>query len=185
LVKSFFPVSKAELHTEPDGSRLCLACGLCCESILHAHANVNINEIDLVRALGLDVENINGHLGFRLPCPLYQNNCCSVYTARRPDVCGAFQCDLLKKYLAGAITCKQGTKIVKRTHDLLANVLLQMPADYSFTEVKRKMEQEWDSGSGAFGSAEMHLNNPGFLIALGTLILFSNKYFGKPKDKAI
>jgi Putative zinc- or iron-chelating domain len=175
----------ADARIELGGSALCLACGVCCDGVLHSHAIVKPGESDHVRALGLTVETFNDHLGFLLPCPLYREHRCSIYTATRPHICGAYQCRLLKKYLAGAITYEQSTQIIQRTRELLAVALAQMPAGYSFNDLQRAMEQEWDSGRGAFGSAEMRQANAGFLLALGTLIVYSRKHFGKPKDRKI
>jgi uncharacterized protein len=175
----------ADARIEPDGSALCLACGMCCNGVLHTHAQVEPDELDLVRALGLTVETFNDHLGFCLPCPLYCEQRCSIYTATRPHTCGAYQCRLLKKYLAGEIAREQGAQIVQRTRELLAAVLAQMPAGYSFNDLQRAMEQEWNSGRGAFGSVEIRQANASFLLALGTLIVYSHKHFGKPKDRNI
>ena len=168
-------------EVKSDGSRLCLACGLCCEGVLHAHAVVKPDEIKHVRALGLTVEALRDGLIFPLPCPLHQDRRCSIYTTTRPHVCGAYQCDLLKKFLAGTLSLEQGTQIVQRARELLKDVIAQLPTGYSFEELRRQLDQEWDSAHGLFGSAEMRRENAQFLLTVAKLKMYLRKHFGKPK----
>ena len=164
-----------------DGSTFCLACGLCCDGVLYAHVVVKPDEIEHVRTLGLTIETIGDHFGFRQPCPLYREQHCSVYP-NHPSTCRSYRCDLLKKYLAGAIPFEQGAQTVRRTRELFAAVLEQLPAGYSFGELQRVMEQDWDSGRGPFGSAEMRQSNAEFLLTVVKLAMYARKHFGKPKE---
>ncbi|TRZ90242.1 lasso peptide biosynthesis B2 protein [bacterium] len=180
IMRKVFPRSRPGAEA-PDGSELCLSCGLCCSGALHVHAKITPDEMDHARALGLTVEPFKDHLRFHLPCPLYIDNRCSIYTARRPHICGEYQCELLKKYLAGTIPREHGGQIIRRTRELLAVVLAQMPAGNSFSDLQRAMERDWDAGRGPFGSVELRRANAGFLLALGSLEIYSRKHFGKPK----
>ena len=165
-----------------DGSVLCFACGFCCSGVLHSNTVVKSDDIEHVCALGLTVETFNDHLGFRQPCPVYQAQCCLVYP-NHPQTCRAYQCALLKKHLAGAITREQGAQTIQRTRELLTAVSEQMPAGYSLGELQRAMEQDWDSGRGPFGSTEDRLENAEFLLAVAKLERYLRKHFRKPKDK--
>lgn len=171
--------------SNPNGSSLCLACGLCCQGVLHNHAVIAPDEIENVRSLGLTVEPHGDHLGFRLPCPLYQDNCCSIYAAKRPQVCGAYRCALLKKYLAYEITLEQSVQTVQRAKDLYADVLKQLPAGYSFSRLKKEMQQDWDSGRGLVGSSESRQANAQLFLAMAKLTRYLHKHFEKQKARKI
>ncbi len=160
-----------------EGSSLCLACGLCCEGVLHAQALVRPNEIEPVRALGLSVETCGADLWFRLPCPLYQDNRCSIYAATRPQTCVAYRCRLLDRYLAGEVTREQGVQIVQRTRTLLADVLQQLPAGYSFGELRKDLERNWDSGRGVAGSAGARQGSAALLLAVARLAVYLRRHF--------
>ncbi|CAK0779782.1 conserved hypothetical protein [Gammaproteobacteria bacterium] len=168
------------VSTNPNGSSLCLACGLCCNGALHAHTIVKPNEIDTVRALGLTIETHGDQLFFRQPCPLYREQRCSAYP-NHPPTCRAYQCALLKKYHAGEITFEQSEKIVQRAQELYVDVLEQLPNDYSFDQLKKEMAQDGDFGSGLFGSPELRQANAEFLLTVAKLTMFLRKHFEKPK----
>ncbi len=107
--------------TEPDGSSLCLACGICCQGGLHCGARVEDGEGQAVRALGLTVAASAEGPIFCLPCPLHQENRCTVY-AGRPSACRSYQCKLLRRYLAGQATWDECIRRVELAKDLLARV---------------------------------------------------------------
>ncbi len=163
--------------SEHTASSLCLSCGLCCQGVLHTHALLKPAEIESARALGLTVETIRSGLGFRLPCPLYQDQRCSIYTAARPHTCGAYQCALLKKYAAGALTYEQSAQRIQRARELYADVIAQLPPGYSFQQLQREQRQAWDSGRGVFGSRELRQEHTALLLALGKLVMYLGKHF--------
>lgn len=108
-----------------DGSRLCLACGLCCQGLLHHCAVVEDGEVESVRKLGLQVESGGTGRVFALPCPLHREGRCTVYK-ERPAACRSYQCELLKRYLRGEVTLEMGLRIVERTRELVAAVRLRI-----------------------------------------------------------
>jgi Fe-S-cluster containining protein len=167
---------------EPNGSLLCLACGFCCNGVLHAYAVVKPSKIESVRGLGLTVETFGDNLGFRQPCPLYREGRCSDYP-NRPSTCKTYRCALLKKYLAGEITCELGVQIIQRAEELLATVLEQLPPGYSFAQLRKEIDQDWNSGRGLFGSPELRQANAEFLLTMAKLMRYLQRYFGKkPKE---
>lgn len=164
-----------------NGSSLCLACGLCCNGVLHARTVVKPDDVEHVRTLGLTVETVGDHSGFRQPCPLYRAHRCSIYPDRTPT-CKAYQCDLLKKRLAGEITFEQALQAVQRAEDLFADVVDHLPRGYSFAQLRREMDEAWDSGRGLVGSPEQRQTNAKLLLAAAKLTGYLHKHFGKPKE---
>jgi hypothetical protein len=159
---------------------LCLTCGLCCNGVLHTRTIVKPGEIESLRALGLTIEAKGDQLCFRQPCLLYREQRCSVYP-NHPGACRAYQCNLLKKFLAGTITLEQGAHTIQRAHELVSAILEQMPVGYSFDQLKKEMEQHPNSGGGILGSAEMRQSNAEFLLTAAKLVMYARKHFGKPR----
>jgi uncharacterized protein len=166
--------------TRLDGSSLCLACGLCCNGALHSHAIIGPDEVVFVTELGMTCEITQERLGFRLPCPLYREQRCPIYAAKRPRVCGDYRCNLLKAFLAGTLTLEQGVQRVQRARELFAAVLAQMPPGYSYARLCDEVGS-WDAGVGLGGSPELRRANAPLLLTLVTLIRYLRKHFGKPK----
>jgi uncharacterized protein len=102
-----------------DESGLCLACGLCCTGALHRGVEVKAEHVPLVRSLGLAVEDVSGAHAFRLPCPLYLGDRCTVYE-RRPPSCREFRCALLRKYADGRVDFETATALAREARLLIA-----------------------------------------------------------------
>jgi Fe-S-cluster containining protein len=85
-------------------ARLCAQCGLCCNGVMFH--TVQLQPGDSARelaALGLKLKRKQGRQFILQPCPAFQNSQCSIYAAR-PERCGRFECQQLKRLAAGAIT---------------------------------------------------------------------------------
>ena len=165
------------MKTNPDASTLCLACGLCCNGVLHPYAHVAAAERDFVQSLGLTVAPFGSELGFTLPCSLFQGGRCSTYAQARPRTCIGYRCKLLKQYLAGPVSLDQAGLIIRRTRELLAEVITHMPAGYSFEQVWRELGQDWDGGEGMFQSPLIRQMNGQWLLSVVKLLRYSQKHF--------
>ena len=113
------------------GVQLCLSCGLCCQGFLHRHAVLEADELVFATGLGLTLypaeappsdasAGTHGRTpkGFDLPCPLYQDEKCSIHP-NRPKVCGDYQCNLLKKHLQGTVSLEDSQALVREAKDLI------------------------------------------------------------------
>ena len=150
------PVSK--------GSQLCLSCGLCCQGLLHDHADLETDETELANQLGLPFHpGSSDSRAFSLPCPLYKDDKCSVYP-NRPKVCGNYQCDLLKKLLQGMISFEKATALVKSAKDLMRAIRKQLgPGDPS--------QSIWQQIAGFLGRHGNNTNSEEFRRANAKLLL--------------
>jgi len=82
-------------------SRLCAACGMCCNGVLFHGMQVQTQ--DSLRSLaskGLKPKRRDGALYFPQPCPAHQDSCCKIYNDR-PQRCRAFVCKQLAAVLDG------------------------------------------------------------------------------------
>jgi hypothetical protein len=149
--------------------------------VLHPHALIGPDEVAFATELGMTCETTRERLGFRLPCPLYREQRCPIYMATRPRVCSNYQCDLLKAFLAGTLTLEQCRHTVQRAREMADAIVAQCPPGYSFSRLRRELDEGWDSGTGVVGSPEVRQQHAELLLALVTLIRYLHKHFGKPK----
>ncbi|MEJ8755700.1 hypothetical protein WG947_01720 [Pontibacter sp. H259] len=76
-----------------DATRVCLACGLCCDGTVIGFVQVGREELPALREL-LDVENANGEGFFLQPCKKFCDGC-TIYPDR-PKQCAKYECGLLE-----------------------------------------------------------------------------------------
>lgn len=115
----------------PDGAALCLACGFCCDGMLHTYTVTQADEEDRLAGLGVRLTVFQGKTGFHQPCPLHQAGRCTAYAAR-PAVCRAYECALFKRYTADAIPWPEALAIVENARELRALLLHKLPDQHSF-----------------------------------------------------
>ena len=85
-------------------SRLCAACGLCCNGVMFH--TVRLQPVDSPKglaALGLKLKRKKGANYILQPCPAFCGTHCSIY-ASRPERCRLFECRQLQRVAAGEIT---------------------------------------------------------------------------------
>lgn len=104
-----------------DGSRLCLACGLCCQGLLHDWAQLEDGEVEAARRLGLHTEARLERPAFSLPCPCHRDGRCTVY-AERLSPCREYRCKLLRGYLDGEVILEDGLRRVEQVRKLIAAI---------------------------------------------------------------
>lgn len=133
-------------------SELCVSCGMCCDGTLFNKANVG-DEADRKAAeeLGLSVFELDGKPFFKMPC-LHFSNCCSVYGKERPQVCGTFFCNPVRKYKRGEQTFDDASQQVHwllEQRNKLLKIASQYPelADLDFRSLKDKLEEFSDDAS--------------------------------------
>ena len=88
----------------PAASRLCAACGMCCNGVMF-HI-VRLQPADSPRklaALGLKLKRKKGQSHIIQPCPAHRDSRCSIYEGR-PERCRVFECRQLQRVAAGEIT---------------------------------------------------------------------------------
>jgi Fe-S-cluster containining protein len=104
-----------------DGSQLCLACGLCCQGLLHDWARIETQEIAAAQKLGMHTEMHPDGAAFSLPCPCHRDGRCAVYE-ERPSPCREYRCKLLRGYQAGQVSWNEALHRVQRARQLMASL---------------------------------------------------------------
>ena len=109
-------------QAEPvDGSRLCLACGLCCQGLLHDWARLRDDEVEAAQRLGLHTETQQGRPAFALPCPCHRDDRCTIYQERLSP-CSEYRCKLLRGYLDGRAGWEESLRRVELAKQLIAAI---------------------------------------------------------------
>ena len=103
--------------------RLCLNCGLCCDSTLFADVKLRPNDDSKRLAqLGLVLtRKARAKLGFFQPCKCFDGKHCNIYDDR-PAQCRAFECGLLKKLEDGKISVNMALKTISEAKTLANRV---------------------------------------------------------------
>jgi uncharacterized protein len=164
----------------PNGSNLCLPCGLCCDGSLFERARLQAGEESFATSLGMAVLDKGG--GFYLPCPLFKS-CCTIYNQPRPAVCADFKCKLLRNYENGQIGLSESLEKVQRARAMQSELvhLLPQPVEGlpSLAEAKRQMQILTDAGQ-----RRAHL---GFLLLAAKYEMFLRSHFLRrlPKNLSV
>jgi len=112
-------------------TRLCAACGLCCNGVLFF--SVRLQATDSARtlsALGLKPKRKNRETHLLQPCPAHVDSCCTIY-ADRPARCRAFVCRQLRAVEDGALAETEALATIRETLSLVDRVrnLLRQAGD--------------------------------------------------------
>jgi len=89
---------------------------MCCDGTLFSKADIK-DEADeaLAQSFGLSTFiHTDDKLYFQLPCHLLKG-CCSVYDQPRPNVCGSFFCEPLKKVQKNELSFEKAEQLVIST----------------------------------------------------------------------
>ncbi len=145
-----------------DGSRLCLACGLCCQGLLHDWATLEPREVEAAERLGLKSFVHQDGPAFRLPCPRHQDGCCTVYE-ERPGACRGYQCKLLRRYLAGEVTAEDSLGRIEQVKRLLADIRRRIDAREDGVSVWHQLHA-FEEASPAALDADLQLDAAALLV---------------------
>ena len=102
-------------------SDLCLACGLCCQGVLHDLVPLDEDELERAHQLRLPVVESPLRVAFRLPCPRLDDRRCTVYP-ERPRTCASYACETLRAYGAGEIDEETALDRIRQVREQSAEV---------------------------------------------------------------
>ncbi|CAN5894811.1 hypothetical protein BH11VER1_BH11VER1_01860 [soil metagenome] len=94
----------ASPETSSVASRLCEACGMCCNGVMfHTMILQSADSAPALKGLGLKVKQRKEKRYIEQPCPAHQKGCCTIYESR-PIRCRLFECRQLKRVASGETT---------------------------------------------------------------------------------
>ena len=90
--------------TPSAASRLCAACGICCNGVMFYKVRLQSGDVPReLKALGLKIKHKHTEQFSLQPCPAYRESQCAIY-AQRPERCGLFTCRQLRRVASGEIS---------------------------------------------------------------------------------
>ena len=134
--------------TTPDistaASRLCAACGMCCNGVLFHIVRLQAGESPKAfAALGLKVKRKRGESHVVQPCAAHCGSQCAIYAAR-PERCRIFECRQLQRVAAGEITEAQARGKISEAVQRIAEVnalLLRVGGNNEARHLSKRCEQ--------------------------------------------
>lgn len=167
------------------GEKLCIGCGLCCTGYLFTYAGLQDEEIPGAYSLGLPVDSMEkpGERYFELPCPLWNGKCPVYADARKPNVCGVYKCNVLKRLEGGEITFEKAQETVKITKSMIADFKKRLPEEQNRNfcmELLPYLDALERAGIRCDAEGDQYLLQAGILLAqysrqFGVSQLFTNR----------
>jgi hypothetical protein len=166
------PKRPIPVRAAPDGSELCLQCGLCCDGTLFSYINLEEGEREFVESLGLEVVFDGDLVCSPEPCPAFTGGCCSLYQRGRPETCGSDRCGLLDEYLAETRVLDEALAVVRLVWSLARQLEREMGLPFS-TYHRRALQQFLDEHE-PWATPTRYAH---FLRAFHRLNILGEKYF--------
>lgn len=125
----------------PLASRLCLACGLCCDGTVYPHAVAREDEVARATELGFTaIRTEDGSPAYALPCHYLKGRACTRYLDWRPSVCGDYFCRVQARAGSGEITEDAALALIARAQDLRDAMVAQLPEDVARPKARQHLE---------------------------------------------
>ncbi len=160
----------------PEGSTLCLSCGLCCRGLLYPDAVLAADETELADQLGLTIYHGHKDYGaFLLPCPCFKDNQCSVYP-NRPGVCGDYQCDVLRNYLHGGMSFSEASELVNQVKQLLTAIYQHLGGAEPGQRIWQQIRDFFEKNPEKLESDICRRSNARFLLDIKVLAILCKKF---------
>lgn len=103
-------------------SRLCTACGLCCNGVLFQIVRLQpADSVKQLESLGLKLSRKKHEPYFRQPCRLLNDCTCTQYAAR-PQRCRLFECDQLRRLAGDEVSESQAKQCIEEARRRVAEV---------------------------------------------------------------
>lgn len=103
-------------------SRLCTACGMCCDGTLFEIVRLQPGDSPAqLSRQGMKIRCREGEFFMEQPCAALQETGCTIY-ADRPSRCRLFHCQQLHRVEAGTITAEAAMSTIEATRALVRHV---------------------------------------------------------------
>ena len=136
-------------------SRLCAACGLCCNGVLFQEVHLQPGDsIRAVAALGLRLKSRHGKRYFQQPCRAFRVDCCSIYD-ERPTRCREFACRQLRLVAAGDIDEQTALQTIAEARALVGRVE-ELIEQAGGTNVRKSLRKRFEKVTSEPGSVDLN-----------------------------
>jgi uncharacterized protein len=156
---------------------LCTNCGLCCTGALHDTVNLEDDEVEHARQLGLPIAGRAKKPAFHLPCPKLCGSVCSIYE-ERPLACARYRCGLLQRLQDGTISLAAAKSHVQKAKSLIDRVKEAISPDVSLPEARRIVFGREEPRQRKLASANLRL-------AVTAAALYIDQHFRNSKEGTV
>ncbi|ABD26748.1 hypothetical protein Saro_2311 [Novosphingobium aromaticivorans DSM 12444] len=161
-------------------SRLCLACGLCCDGTVYEQAAVRPEDIAPANACGFRLfKTEQDRQVFLFPCHYLEDSACTRYDQWRPSVCGSFFCLMQKRVAEGECSEAEGFSLIERAKSLRSAVLALLKPGQHFLWARSR----FDALAGA--KADLAPADAQLVVRMFVLERFLDQHFRKPGKKRL
>jgi hypothetical protein len=123
----------------PLASRLCLACGMCCDGTVHDFAFLQEEDMAPASACGFKTyRREDGTPAMSLPCHYLDGTACQRYGEWRPSICGDYLCRLQKRTAAGECDEQEALGIIATAKTSLAQVEELLKPDETLAQARAR-----------------------------------------------
>lgn len=161
-------------------SRLCLACGMCCDGTLYDQAKVHLDEVARTEQAGFKVKQVDQRRSiFLFPCHHLDDKCCTAYDSWRPKVCSSFLCELQKQTAAGKCTEADAMSLIANALSCRAQIMESLPEGSSFSAARQQLTAI------ATTSAVLAPEEARLVVRMFVLDRLLDKHFRKPEKSRL
>lgn len=124
-------------------SRLCAACGMCCNGVMFYSVNLQPEDSERdLKTLGLRLKIRKKQAFLPQPCPAHRDSACSIYE-HRPQRCRLFNCKQLLRAEAGQIAEAEAMANIRQAKTL-ADSVLALLLQAGSTNLKRSLRTRYE-----------------------------------------
>ncbi|WP_118074081.1 YkgJ family cysteine cluster protein [Novosphingobium sp. THN1] len=111
-------------------SKLCLACGLCCDGTVFGFALIEESEVEDTAAIGLQTfRTTYDEPAFRLGCHYLDGTACTRYQSWRPSVCGDYYCQVQKRVRKHELAEEKAFSMIARARQMTDEIKALLPPE--------------------------------------------------------
>lgn len=119
-------------------SKLCLACGLCCDGTVFGFALIEESEVEDTAAIGLQTfRTTNDEPAFRLGCHYLDGTACTRYQSWRPSVCGDYYCQVQKRVRKHEVAEEKAFSMIARARQMTDEIKALLPPGVPISQARR------------------------------------------------
>lgn len=168
------------IAADPQGS-ICTDCAMCCNGALFDWVRAPADELARLPAAAFTAREDSKGGGFAQPCPLLEDNLCSAY-ALRPGGCRKFECNLLRRHNAGAVSREEALEVIASARQLLGGVRDLLAPGESLPAARARWKQ-WFADRANREAAPEAPGQAAFLLRMTMLNRFLDRHFRKDSKK--
>ena len=119
-------------------SRLCLACGLCCDGTVFGFAHIEEEEVEDTAGIGLQtIRTTKDEPAFLLGCHYLDGAACTRYRDWRPSVCGDYFCEVQKRVGKQELAEDEAFSIIARARQMTEEIKALLPPGVPISQARR------------------------------------------------